>query len=152
MAFKRSAVRSRLSPPKPDFFGNQVFFFTLRVFQANKQQQFDPAYLHQTPTERLEFFLYLESLSGIETITGPAKSYRVIARSEATWQSPAGMWESEECPRRLPRPCGLAMTAVVDGWSCCFSAVGIGGFLPPRWGGGRFLNRPYDQPFCRERL
>ena len=47
MAFKRSAVRSRLSPPKPDFFGNQVFFFTLRVFQAYKQQRFDPAYLHQ---------------------------------------------------------------------------------------------------------
>ena len=35
MAFKRSAVRSRLSPP--------------------------------TPTERLEFFLYLESLSGKQT-------------------------------------------------------------------------------------
>ena len=26
------------------------------------------------------------------------------------------------------------------------------GILPPRWGGGRFLNRPYEQPFCRERL
>ena len=27
MAFKRSAVRSRLSPPRPEIFGFQVFFF-----------------------------------------------------------------------------------------------------------------------------
>ena len=26
------------------------------------------------------------------------------------------------------------------------------GIFPPRWGGGRFLNRLYDQPICRERL
>ncbi len=30
MAFKRSAVRSRLSPPRPEIFGFQVFFF-LRI-------------------------------------------------------------------------------------------------------------------------
>ena len=32
----------------------------------------------------------------------------------------------------------LAMTEVDDGWSCCFFCGGH------RWGGGRFLNRPYN--------
>ena len=40
----------------------------------------------------------------------PVKSHHVIARSEATWQSPALMCRSEQRSRRLPRPCGLAMT------------------------------------------
>ena len=65
MAFKRSAVRSRLSPPRPT--ERLVFFFTLRVFQANKQQRFDPAYLHQLQPKGWSFFLYPESLSGKQT-------------------------------------------------------------------------------------
>ena len=53
MAFKRSAVRSRLSPPRPT--ERLVLFFALRVFQANKQQRFDPAYLHQKVLKSYDF-------------------------------------------------------------------------------------------------
>ena len=70
MAFKRSAVRSRLSPPRPTV--RLVFFLCLRllrVFQANKQQRFDPAYLHQINlnSKEFRFFLMPESLSGKQT-------------------------------------------------------------------------------------
>jgi hypothetical protein len=36
-----------------------VFFFTLRVFQAYKQQQSDPAYLHQINLNSKEFRFFL---------------------------------------------------------------------------------------------
>ena len=81
MAFKRSAVRSRLSPPENTGFHHEVrcfsyflffhltFFYRLRVFQANKQQRFDPAYLHQKLRNlRIsELFFRFESLSGKQT-------------------------------------------------------------------------------------
>ena len=42
---------------------------------------------------------------------GPGENYHVIARSEATWQSPGTAFVFAHSTRRLPRPDGLAMTA-----------------------------------------
>ena len=80
-----TAVRSRLSPPRPT--ERLVFFFTLRVFQANKQQRFDPAYLHQTPTERLVFFV----LNVGAIIDRPPKNYVFrVSRRKISRFSPCG--------------------------------------------------------------
>ena len=150
MAFKRSAVRSRLSPPKPDFFGNQVFFFIPRVFQANKQQRFDPAYLLQTPTERLVFFFCPERLSGIKTITGPAESYHVIARRakpDVAIRIPCGA-------KHRPFPCGGRKENGLPRrfaprndrgrrwWSCCYFCGGHRGIFTAPLGQRAILESP----------
>ena len=44
----------------------------------------------------------------------PAKSYHVIARGAAPWRSPGTMYRIEPSTRRLPRPCRLAMTVVIQ--------------------------------------
>ena len=41
MAFKRSAVRSRLSPPRPEIFGFQVFFYH-GVVSSKRSKSFRP--------------------------------------------------------------------------------------------------------------
>ena len=74
-------------------------------------------------------------LFGFFCMEGAVKSYRVIARSrQAThprvaslapsgqftfWQSPAGMWG-------IATPLRARNDVVICGWSCCFSAAGIG--------------------------
>ena len=44
-----------------EIFGFRSFFFTLRVFQAYKQQWFDPAYLHQNTENSMVFGVFLLS-------------------------------------------------------------------------------------------
>ena len=74
-------------------------FGCLRVFQANKQQRLDPAYLHQDQPKGWSFSLF-ESLSGKQTT---AARSRLSPPGPTEWYIGLGSAESEIKSGRLPQ-------------------------------------------------